>query len=213
MPPVGDLRRLLTCRATLAGVWRSATRGAVWPPPSGNLLQDLGHHAGADGVAALADREPQTLFHRDRDDQIHRYPTLSPGMTISTPSGSCALPGHVRRPEVELRTVAREERGVAATLLVASGCRPRPRTSCEASPNPACRAPCPRSTSSFFTPRSRRPTLSPARPSSRIFRNISTPVHTVFRVSRMPTISTFVARLDHPALDATRGHRPATGDR
>src|SRR5438046_6558457 len=49
---------------------------------------------------------------------------------------------------------------------------------------------CPRSTSSLSTPRSRHPTLSPACPSSSSFRNISTPVTTVLRVSRNPTIST-----------------------
>ena len=49
---------------------------------------------------------------------------------------------------------------------------------------------CPRSTSSFFVPRNRAPMLSPAWPSSRILRNISTPVHTVLVVGRKPTIST-----------------------
>src|SRR5439155_23314568 len=49
---------------------------------------------------------------------------------------------------------------------------------------------CPRSTSSLSTPRSKQPTLSPACPSSSSFRNISTPVTTVLRVSRNPTIST-----------------------
>src|SRR3954466_7275131 len=47
----------------------------------------------------------------------------------------------------------------------------------------------PRSTSSFFVPRNRAPMLSPACPSSKILRNISTPVHTVFCVVRKPTIS------------------------
>ena len=39
-------------------------------------------------------------------------------------------------------------------------------------------------------PRSNAPMLSPAWPSSRILRNISTPVHTVLVVGRNPTIST-----------------------
>ena len=49
---------------------------------------------------------------------------------------------------------------------------------------------CPRSTSSRLVPRSSTPTLSPARPSSSSLRNISTPVHVVFVVGRIPTIST-----------------------
>src|SRR6266516_4633831 len=48
----------------------------------------------------------------------------------------------------------------------------------------------PRSTSSLPIPRSKSPALSPAMPSSNCFLNISTPVTTVFRVSRKPTIST-----------------------
>ena len=36
-------------------------------------LDDLGDDAGADGAAALADREAQLLVHRDRRDQLHRH--------------------------------------------------------------------------------------------------------------------------------------------
>ncbi len=61
----------------------------------------------------------------------------------------------------------------------------------------------PRSMSSFFIPRSSRPTLSPACPWSRILRNISTPVHTVSCVSRMPTNSTF-----SPMFTMPRSMRP-----
>ena len=41
----------------------------------------------------------------------------SPGMTISTPSSRVHVAGHVGGPEVELRTVAVEERGVTAALF------------------------------------------------------------------------------------------------
>ena len=57
----------------------------------------------------------------------------------------------------------------------------------------------PRSISSRLAPRSRQPTLSPAWPSSRILRNISTPVTTVLEVSGwMPTISTVSPVLTMP---------------
>src|SRR5438105_3411857 len=49
---------------------------------------------------------------------------------------------------------------------------------------------CPRSMSRRSTPLNSKPTLSPATPSSNSFLNISTPVHTVCRVGRIPTIST-----------------------
>ena len=45
--------------------------------------------------------------------------TLSPGMTISTPSGSFTLPGHVGCAEIKLRTVIGEERRVTAAFLLA----------------------------------------------------------------------------------------------
>ena len=56
------------------------------------LLDDLGHDAGADGAAAFADREAQAFVHRDRGDQLTTIFTLSPGITISTPSGSSHAP-------------------------------------------------------------------------------------------------------------------------
>ncbi len=61
----------------------------------------------------------------------------------------------------------------------------------------------PRSRSSFSTPRSNSPTLSPAWHSSIDFRNISIPVTTVSRVSLMPTRSTL-----SPTLILPRSTRP-----
>ena len=56
------------------------------------LLNDLGHRAGADRAAAFANREAQPLVHGDRRDQLHSSCTLSPGITISVPSGNFATP-------------------------------------------------------------------------------------------------------------------------
>src|SRR5207244_11883443 len=61
----------------------------------------------------------------------------------------------------------------------------------------------PRSTSCFSTPRSSNPTLSPACPSSRSLRNISTPVTTVFLSVPNPTIST-----SSPTFTFPRSIRP-----
>src|SRR5262249_62199687 len=61
----------------------------------------------------------------------------------------------------------------------------------------------PRSTSSRLVPRSSTPTLSPACPWSSSLRNISTPVHTVERVSPSPTIS-----ISSPTLTTPRSIRP-----
>src|SRR5687768_6684073 len=83
-----------------------------------NLLKYFRDDSCSDGVSALADREPKTLFHRDRSDQLrldrhvvarhHHLHTL----------GKRQRTRHVRCPEVELRTVVREERRVTATLLL-----------------------------------------------------------------------------------------------
>src|SRR5260221_659043 len=55
--------------------------------------------------------------------------------------------------------------------------------------DPGLASTCPRSTSSFSTPRSSTPMLSPAVPASRSLRNISTPVTTFLVVGLNPTIS------------------------
>ena len=54
-------------------------------------------------------------------------------------------------------------------------------------------------------PRNNAPMLSPARPSSRILRNISTPVHVVFCVARIPTIS-----ISSPVCTMPCSTRPVT---
>src|SRR5213593_4739485 len=63
----------------------------------------------------------------------------------------------------------------------------------------------PRSTSSFSTPRSSTPMLSPATPESSSLRNISTPVTTFFSVGLKPTIST-----SSPTFTCPRSTRPVT---
>jgi len=62
---------------------------------------------------------------------------------------------------------------------------------------------CPRSTSSRPIPRNKTPTLSPAIPTSNVFRCISTPVTTDFTVSRNPTICT-----SSPVRTTPRSTRP-----
>ena len=54
--------------------------------------------------------------------------------------------------------------------------------------------------------------LSPARPSSRSFRNISTPVTVVLVGGLDPDDLDFFADLDDAALDTTGGNGAATGD-
>src|SRR6266508_934692 len=82
------------------------------------LLQDFGDGAGADGAAAFADRETQTLLHRDGRDQVDLQRHRVPGHHHLHPLRQLRCPRHVRRPEEKLRPVPVEERRVTAPLLL-----------------------------------------------------------------------------------------------
>src|SRR5262245_36739279 len=82
------------------------------------LLHDLGDAAGAHGATALADREAQAVFHRDRVDQLDGHLDVVPRHHHLDPTGQVRGPGDVGGAEVELGPVAVEERGVAPALLL-----------------------------------------------------------------------------------------------
>src|SRR6059036_2481647 len=82
------------------------------------LLQDLGGHAGADGAAAFADRKPQLLLHRDRRDQLDRHLRVVPRHHHLHSRRQLHRPRHVRRPQVKLRPIPLEERGMAPPFLL-----------------------------------------------------------------------------------------------
>src|SRR5574338_499005 len=82
------------------------------------LLDDLGDDAGTDGAATFADREAQTFFHGDRGDQLHGDRHVVARHDHLGAFRQRDRTGHVRRTEVELRTVVVEERRVAAAFLL-----------------------------------------------------------------------------------------------
>src|SRR5690606_35705278 len=88
---------------------------------SGNLdfvlLQHLGDDAGADGAAAFADGEAELLFHRDRRDERHVHLHVVARHDHFRAFRKRHDTRDVRRAEIELRTVVREERRVTATLF------------------------------------------------------------------------------------------------
>src|SRR5580704_14351619 len=73
--PKPNSRGRLTVHAPRAGVnvvsvcYCPGSR-PCWLPAPKALLDDLGHDAGADRAAALANREPETRVHGDRLDQL-----------------------------------------------------------------------------------------------------------------------------------------------
>src|SRR5688572_24413806 len=88
------------------------------PLSPSRLLQNLDDDASADGSAAFADGEAQLLFHRDRHDQLDldrhvvaRHHHLGAFRQLHDPR-------HVRRPEIELRTIIAEERRVTPALFL-----------------------------------------------------------------------------------------------
>src|SRR5215472_17702988 len=82
------------------------------------LLNNLRDPAGADGAATLPDREPQALLHGDRLDQLDLHLGVVTGQHHLGALGQVHDPGHVRGPEVELRPVVVEERGVPPALVL-----------------------------------------------------------------------------------------------
>src|SRR6476469_6742834 len=97
-----------------------AGRGRAPPSaePASFLLDDLGDRAGADGAAPLADGEADPLLHGDRRDQldleVHVVPRHHHLRSLRKRRDS----RHVRRPEVELRTVTVEKRRVTTPLFL-----------------------------------------------------------------------------------------------
>src|SRR5574337_476246 len=83
------------------------------------LFDDLGHDAGADGTAAFANRETQALFHRDRVDQTHHHLDVVARHDHLHARRQFHRSRHVRRAEVELRTVALEEWRMTAAFFLA----------------------------------------------------------------------------------------------
>ena len=73
--------------------------------------------AGADRSATFADSKSHFFFHRDGGNELTDRAMLSPGITISTPSGN-STPRHIRRAEIELRAISLEERRVTASFVL-----------------------------------------------------------------------------------------------
>src|SRR6185312_2793545 len=82
------------------------------------LLEDLGHGAGADGAATLADCEAEALVHGDRLDQLDGHLGIVAGHDHLDVLLQLDDAGDVGRAEVELRPVALAERLVTTALVL-----------------------------------------------------------------------------------------------
>src|SRR5690349_6431178 len=88
------------------------------PHSTNQLLEDLRDDAGADRLAAFTDGEAQAFFHRDRRNQLdHHFDVVARHHHLDA-FGQLARTRHVRRTEVELRTIALEERRMTTALFL-----------------------------------------------------------------------------------------------
>src|SRR6056297_3664755 len=86
--------------------------------PVVKLIDDFRYHAGAHRAAALADGEAQSILHGDRCNQLHHHLHVVARHHHLGALRQLHRTRHVRRAEVELRTIALEERRVSAALLL-----------------------------------------------------------------------------------------------
>src|SRR5690348_8818877 len=82
------------------------------------LLDDLGNDARTDRAAAFADREAKAFFHRDRRDQAHHHFDVVARHHHLDAFRQLHRTRDVGRAEVELRTVALEERRMTAAFFL-----------------------------------------------------------------------------------------------
>src|SRR3954469_25819768 len=82
------------------------------------LFDYLGDDAGADGATALSDGEPQALVHRDRLDQLDLHLGVLARSHELAALRQLHHARYVSRAEIELRPIARDERGVAPALFL-----------------------------------------------------------------------------------------------
>src|SRR5215510_3938394 len=82
------------------------------------LFDHLGDCPRSDRSPAFPDREPQSLLHRDRRDQLDRQLRVVSGHHHLYPFVQRRHSRHVRRPKVKLRPVPAEERRVPSSLFL-----------------------------------------------------------------------------------------------
>src|SRR6478672_9903346 len=109
--------RIFCCAMAVGATPGPATCGPGRSTVS-SLLDDLRDGTGADGTAALANREAQPLVHGDRLDEGDRHDGVVAGHAHLHAVRELDVPRHVGRAEVELRAVALEERRVTAALVL-----------------------------------------------------------------------------------------------
>src|SRR5207248_1917060 len=83
------------------------------------LCKHLANYSGANCMAAFSNRKPQTFFHGDGLQKLSGNGDIIARHHHLNPFGKVHRSGYVRRPEIELGTITREERRMPSTLFLA----------------------------------------------------------------------------------------------
>ena len=81
------------------------------------LLNNIGDGSRTDRASAFPDGESQTLFHRNRRDQLDFHLDVVARHHHLDSRRQVGDSGHIRRSEIKLRAIAREKRRVSAAFL------------------------------------------------------------------------------------------------
>ena len=82
------------------------------------LLHDFRHNTSADGTTTFADSEAEALFHGDGVNELDIKGSVIAGHNHFNAFFKSDDTGDVGGTEVELRTIAGEERGMAAAFFL-----------------------------------------------------------------------------------------------
>ena len=82
------------------------------------LVKNFGDDTSADGQAAFADSKLRTLFQRHWSDEFHFQVHVVAGHNHFHTGWQCDRTGHIHSADVELRTVAGEERLVTSAFFL-----------------------------------------------------------------------------------------------
>ncbi len=98
------------CRCVVSVLAFRTCKGYKLPHLPSPLFYDLGAHPGTYGLAAFPDGKAEFFSRAMGETSSMLMVTLSPGITISTPFGKFGDTGYVGGSDIELGTIAGEER-------------------------------------------------------------------------------------------------------
>src|SRR6056297_2093864 len=187
-------------------------RGARGRRPRTPSFDDLRHHPCADGAAAFADREAQAVLHRDGGDEFHREAHVVARHHHLGAGVQRHRARHVGRPEVELRTVVREERRVTPALFLRQDVGLGLELLVRLHAPGLAEHLAPLHALAVDPPQERADVVARLAPVEKLAEHLHTRAGRLLGVADANDLD-LVAHVDHAALDAARHHRAPAGNR